>query len=585
MRTNSNSSLSFKPTNNLKYVSPIPSSMMNKNVGNQLNNEMFKQKFSVNERIAFARSPDTKFQKSTNNLEYKPLRDTLTSLQLEDMKKLSDTPEHSNCNDNDNNAIAIEEIPCEGKKSIEPSFTSKFSNTPMHSNCNDIENVAIANKDLFFEENKSMEPITRNSILLENILKLSDTAVILNLNNTDNDAIANKKICEDKISMEPLSLTTPQLEDNKKLSDISIHLKSIDAISNLDKPCDNQKSIEPLIVKNVENIRSTNKWKTIFPIEKRDAVEVIVQFVEDVDQKILWVILKSCEENCNNLLTLINESITIESEPCLLNELKLNELVAAPYDGLYYRATIISIIRPLQKVLLRLIDYGNEIVVNFNEIKPAIQVMYEFNTFAFEVKLETSRYGTIDIGETITIKWYKLDTNGIWIVNELGNETFQQQIDDITASVSDYMDEMKQEKNDFYTIADIPTIDLPHETRLKMSVFDFSTFMDDLTITAAIQYPKLLNAFEELNLSMSDYCKNDTTSYGPNIGEICCALFEDGNWYRAECIQVLSDDMFLMKFIDYGNSDKINATNIRKMSAEYLYPTIASSCIVNTGKI
>lgn len=44
-------------------------------------------------------------------------------------------------------------------------------------------------------------------------------------------------------------------------------------------------------------------------------------------------------------------------------------------------------------------------------------------------------------------------------------------------------------------------------------------------------------------------------------GVPCCAMFEDGTWYRAEILKVLFDKL-LIHFVDYGNQDDVSISII-----------------------
>lgn len=260
-------------------------------------------------------------------------------------------------------------------------------------------------------------------------------------------------------------------------------------------------------------------------------------------------------------------------------------MVAAPFDGMYYRAIILKTftLRPLKQVYVRLIDYGNEIYLKHSQVKPPTPTMYALHMFAFQVKLSEPR--PIEIGDTITIQLCNCESNGMWIAKEIAEENLARQAEDIAAVVADYMGELEQEKPDYPVRADIETIPIPENVPLKMVILDSSKLIEKLTVTAAMLDENLFEDFSASNSKMSKYCCDNSTAYGPNVNEICCALFEDDmDWYRAECLKVLPGQRFLVRFLDYGNMCELNAKDIRKLPKEHMYATFANECVIETGK-
>jgi len=65
----------------------------------------------------------------------------------------------------------------------------------------------------------------------------------------------------------------------------------------------------------------------------------------------------------------------------------------------------------------------------------------------------------------------------------------------------------------------------------------------------------------------------------PAVGEACIARFsEDGVWYRAEVTQC-SSDSYDVKFVDFGNSSCVVASDVLEISKELAdIPTLAIRC-------
>lgn len=83
----------------------------------------------------------------------------------------------------------------------------------------------------------------------------------------------------------------------------------------------------------------------------------------------------------------------------------------------------------------------------------------------------------------------------------------------------------------------------------------------------------LLTEIEKMTALTMEYCSKNTELYIPKAGELCIALFEDGNWYRGCCINPSAEpDAATILFLDYGNSAHIKYTDLRKMTGDFLQP-------------
>ncbi|XP_054285717.1 maternal protein tudor-like isoform X2 [Macrosteles quadrilineatus] len=85
-----------------------------------------------------------------------------------------------------------------------------------------------------------------------------------------------------------------------------------------------------------------------------------------------------------------------------------------------------------------------------------------------------------------------------------------------------------------------------------------------------------------VQLDKNDYSLNQVMKYvadhcsrAPHVplsnqrpGEPCCALFSDGIWYRAEIIRLTTDNKAFINFVDFGNEEEIEITNLRQISPE-----------------
>ncbi|XP_078667882.1 uncharacterized protein LOC144909665 [Branchiostoma floridae x Branchiostoma belcheri] len=73
---------------------------------------------------------------------------------------------------------------------------------------------------------------------------------------------------------------------------------------------------------------------------------------------------------------------------------------------------------------------------------------------------------------------------------------------------------------------------------------------------------------------------NKQEPYMPQVGELCCALWEtDRMWYRAEVVQVVSESQLKVFFLDYGNTEAVTTANTRPIPDSFTQcPALALHC-------
>ena len=91
----------------------------------------------------------------------------------------------------------------------------------------------------------------------------------------------------------------------------------------------------------------------------------------------------------------------------------------------------------------------------------------------------------------------------------------------------------------------------------------------------------LMGRISEHYVSLSE---KDLILQTPDVGTLCCAKFsEDDAWYRAEITQTLEDGTVCVLFVDYGNSENMQVSNVKELAAEFqTLPVQAVECALSS---
>lgn len=106
---------------------------------------------------------------------------------------------------------------------------------------------------------------------------------------------------------------------------------------------------------------------------------------------------------------------------------------------------------------------------------------------------------------------------------------------------------------------------------------------------------EVLTAFSRLSEDLQEYCNTEAPlmDSAPCPGQFCCAQFSgDHTWYRAQVVSCNDVNSVTAQFIDYGNSEVLSLTHLRKMSSQFFeLPCLAVECYlaglkpVDTGRV
>lgn len=88
---------------------------------------------------------------------------------------------------------------------------------------------------------------------------------------------------------------------------------------------------------------------------------------------------------------------------------------------------------------------------------------------------------------------------------------------------------------------------------------------------------------QQLSVDVTEHCQNQVeegSTFHPEKDELCCAQFSvDGLWYRAAVETVEEDDTFTVRFVDFGNAERVSADKVSPIPRSFLsLPRIAVQC-------
>lgn len=104
--------------------------------------------------------------------------------------------------------------------------------------------------------------------------------------------------------------------------------------------------------------------------------------------------------------------------------------------------------------------------------------------------------------------------------------------------------------------------------------------LDGGVLMACPADPEAITAAEKLTVALQDLAAGPP--YRPEESELCVAKWSDGCWYRAVVMGVEDKDIFEVMFLEYGNIDKVQLSDIRCFTEELMkVPALSSICFLH----
>ena len=270
-------------------------------------------------------------------------------------------------------------------------------------------------------------------------------------------------------------------------------------------------------------------------------------------------------------------------------------------DGGWYRVRIIRK-ETRMDYLVNYIDYGNEEVVNIRDIRPLLPQFTRLPAQAIECSLSgisvigkteelTKKLLSLTDGkdmkaEVFSVSETKLDvdlidaSNGLIINYELNRiyEAKQPAVqisDRLYAKPSTSVLPATPTSSKKTTFAKRPLL-------LKERIVVYTSHIESPTkfyLQVASEEDELTKLANKLNEEYSAMSTSQSRLQIPTVGNVCVAQFsEDQNWYRGTIIE-LSGTQATVRFLDYGNTDKVHTSELKDVTDKYLnIPGFAIEC-------
>ena len=313
------------------------------------------------------------------------------------------------------------------------------------------------------------------------------------------------------------------------------------------------------------------------------SVEVYISYASS--PAALWVNLTKNGPEMDDLMSKISQQYdNLSPGELTFASPEVGNLCCARYTGdkVWYRGKIKDVKR--DKVLVNFVDYGNEEWMNLENIRQIVRSFTQFPAQAVQCILD----GAVPVG-------------GKW--SNSGIEKFE------TLTVGDNL------------MAQINSREVPHYVSITQKESGVSVAEELINAGFAKQgrpvdqsckfNPRILNKGDRVEVIISwvishkefycqitsegnrllrlqeDLCQHyercrlkDEMLHDPQVGDLCVAYYAgDGNWYRGIVVKVDEDQMALVKYIDYGNCEKVQKTKLKSIKEEFeTLPTFAMKC-------
>ncbi|XP_055304146.1 uncharacterized protein LOC129569380 [Sitodiplosis mosellana] len=287
------------------------------------------------------------------------------------------------------------------------------------------------------------------------------------------------------------------------------------------------------------------------------------------------------------LITEVGE--TSKTQPKLTVHPNRNDIVMAPFDGMYYRAIVISCDKANAMVKVGFIDFGNSDEVPFSHIKALPKHLQTHRRLIIPVALkgihddyETNEKDNMskhlgelcDSGVGLRVKGDNPHINGKESVELFDLITNQ--------SVSEVLNATVQKR---YRIEDIKQKVVKNASDVEIMIIGPERICENyVTCILKTDVDTFMNA-DNLTQAFGMSVKN-APAYKPKVKELCVVEIKEPEgkiWYRCQYQQELVDDHAQVYCFDYGRIERVRANNIRSITEDVAFEITSFVGLLENG--
>lgn len=295
-----------------------------------------------------------------------------------------------------------------------------------------------------------------------------------------------------------------------------------------------------------------------------------------------YIYIRSVRHNAEFIKTIQTVMKAAETAHTLMDPEK-HDLVMAPFEGEFYRAIVLS--SNENEVKVAFIDYGNVVWVPKSEIKFLPNELTQHRRHALRVMLKF----TCDFDEEEST--VLLDQLNRWINYEfkINTENYGEILKDNSIillfpgepvkSLNETLEAATKRNRFMYDMVIKRQLNVEN-----VKVFVTHVDPDDETKLSCVLMNEFNNWREEIkyisHMGNSVFLKKP--AYKPRVNELCLVFIKKDNrnlWFRARAVSWQGMEL-TVHLIDIGLKEKVEATNVRELSVDFLNDVDVFDCIV-----
>ena len=309
-----------------------------------------------------------------------------------------------------------------------------------------------------------------------------------------------------------------------------------------------------------------------------------IVMVPHVDSPSLFYVQVITEEGVHSMLALMeNLNAYCTSATGFQQAPTTGEFCAAKYDNEWFRA---QVLRQISSNMLEVffIDFGNTETVPLSTVKPLLQKHLSLPMQAVACGL----YGVpareaISPTDASQETFKSLVLNGKFSCKIICKYPLLVDLKDTATTTSLSVRDELTKMGLFPRVQDLGLSFLSSSClpSTDSSVVMVTEICDPSDFWIQVGDLSTLRELEMMSQKMNEYCESSPQCRElPVLGQLCCTRFsEDGMWYRARVVEFFTKMSFRVHFVDYGNGEVVNVSNVRPFKRDFMHvPTQGIHC-------